>query len=572
MGNIDRANAFATPKTSHHMKVLFLHPKTLVDSWPVPIDTLGEIVKFPSAVYPVLAAAIADLPVRMEIFDGYVARETFAGYKQRLRWPDLIAISCMSPLKALDTELTIRLAKQLNPAVRVVVGGNHATAWPERWMEAGADFVVVGEGEVAFRRLIETLLADGDDFQDIPSLYWREGGAIHRSDAKPSAIDLNAAPMPDWRGFDLGPYGMGMSGGMAAAVEISRGCPHRCDFCNINTFWSHKQQYKSVARVIAELERLKDMGVGEIIFTDDNFGGNEKHTIALLEEMVRRRIDIKFGCFLRGDTVARNPGFPALAAAAGMRFCMMGIETLDEAWLKQHRKGVRSADAPGMYAEVYERLRASGIFVNGLFICSPSENTGAASGVGATGVVCDYRMSSDLQAIKGSALYDKVRAADAVSKDMFYHDTSLTSIVLDSGTLQVQQGSRLDLLREHLGGRAFRALLGGSPVARRFWWRPPGVILERLLCTTRDDLRRRRLSQRADLTMQQRQEMMVQTVLDKDHIARLARRRRWVSPLSLRNGLWSARPKRPKTPEAASRNDAVPATAVAKIQPEQVLQ
>jgi hypothetical protein len=66
--------------------------------------------------------------------------------------------------------------------------------------------------------------------------------------------------------------------------------------------------------------------------------------------------------------------------------------------------------------------------------------------------------------------------------------------------------------------------------------------------------------------------MMVQTVLDKDHVAKLARRRRWISPLSLRNGLWSARPKRPKAPKAAFRSEAVPAaTTVAKIQPERVL-
>lgn len=53
-------------------------------------------------------------------------------------------------LKALDTELTIRLAKALNPNVQILVGGNHATAFPERWIGCGADFVVMGEGEVAF--------------------------------------------------------------------------------------------------------------------------------------------------------------------------------------------------------------------------------------------------------------------------------------------------------------------------------------------------------------------------------------------------------------------------------------
>ena len=524
------------------LKLLFLHPKTLVDSRPFPVDTLGEMGRVPRAVYPVLAATIGDLPVETRIFDGYVARETLAGYKRRLKWPDVIAITCMSPLKALDTELTIKLAKKLNPGVRIVVGGNHATAFPERWIDAGVDFVVVGEGEIPFRRLIETLLAGSEDYACVPSLYWREAGAIQRSGARLPAFSLDDAPMPAWRMMDLRPYGMGLSGGAGAAVEISRGCPHRCDFCNINTFWNHRQNYKSVGRVIAELEALKAAGVSEFIFTDDNFGGNEKHTVALLEEMARRRLDMRFGCFLRGDTVARNPAFAALAAAAGMRFCLMGIETLDEAWLREHRKGVRSKSAKSMYATVYQTLSANGIFVLGLFICPPSDKRSAASGVGAPGVVCDYRVSADLMAAKGSALYDQAFAAGKVSKDMFYHDWSLSSMLVDGGAPQVAQGSPLDLVKENLTWFALRQILFGTRLSRRFWLRPWLIGLERLLCTTRDDLRRRRIARRPDLSMQQRQDRIVETVLDEAHIERLARRRRWKSPLALRTGLWSSEP------------------------------
>src|ERR1700722_9960885 len=81
--------------TEAPLKILFLHPKTLVDSWPVPVDTLGEIVKFPSATYPVLAAAIRDLAVNIRMLDGYVGRISFHDYKTELAWPDLIAIFYM---------------------------------------------------------------------------------------------------------------------------------------------------------------------------------------------------------------------------------------------------------------------------------------------------------------------------------------------------------------------------------------------------------------------------------------------------------------------------------------------
>jgi anaerobic magnesium-protoporphyrin IX monomethyl ester cyclase len=527
------------------LKLLFMHPKTLVDSWPLPVDTLGEIVKYPSATYAILAATIADLPIDVEIFDGYVARETFSGYKRRLQWPDVIGISCMSPLKAMDTEVSIKLAKQLNPSVRIIVGGNHATAWPERWIGAGVDFVVVGEGEIPFRLLMEKLLAGNTDYDTVPSLFWKQSGAIRRSSASLPPYNLDASPFPKWDGFDLRPYGMGLSTGRAAAVEISRGCPHRCDFCNINTFWNYKQRYKSVERVLAELRHLQAHGVSEFIFTDDNFGGNERQTVELLEAMVAHKLDMRFGCFLRGDTVYRNPGFASLAARAGMRFCMMGIETLDPVWLKQHRKGVRATDAIEMYKTVYRTLRSQQIFVVGLFICPPNDRPAPASGLGGTGVVCDYRLAADLMAIKGSGIYEKMRAENAVSKDMFYHDLSLTSIVLENGLPQTSQGSFIDLLKENLTRFALGSAISGSTVARRFRLRPLAIIAERLLCTTRADMQRRRIARSPILTMQQRQERIVETALGPKAMARLASKSRWTSPLSLRTGLWSSRPRRP---------------------------
>src|ERR1700733_8776991 len=96
-------------------RLLFLHPKTLVDSWPFPVDTLGEVVKAPSAVYPVLASFVSNLPLEIEIFDVCVTRASFTNHKQRLRRADFIPNTQGPPLKALDPELTIRLAKALNP-------------------------------------------------------------------------------------------------------------------------------------------------------------------------------------------------------------------------------------------------------------------------------------------------------------------------------------------------------------------------------------------------------------------------------------------------------------------------
>lgn len=541
-------------------RILFLHPKTLVDSWPFPVDTLGEVVKAPSAVYPILAAVIADLPFEIEIFDGYVMRETLPNYRRRLARADIIAISIMSPLKALDTELTIRLAKTLNPSVRIVVGGNHATAFPERWIDCGADFVVTGEGEIAFRHLAEALLARAD-LADVPNLVYRSPGAgvIRNPHVAPKA-SLDDAPMPRWDLFDLRPYGLGTGrGGRCAAVEISRGCPHRCDFCNINTYWGYRQRYKSVERVVEELDRLHRLGVRELIFTDDNFGHDYAHTTRLLEEMIRRDFRFGFGSFLRGDTVRLHPEFAALAARAGMRFCLMGIETLDPRWLRSHRKGVRAPDAAAMYADVYRTLQTHGIFLVGLFITPAEAPADTFSGRGVDGVVCDFHYSADLVAQKGSALYETLTKSASVAKDMFYHDWNMPSIVLSGESLQPSRRTMRVALRDNLNLVALRAHFSPSRFERRFRWRHIGVMAERLVCSSAMDVRRYRMAKDQSRPLEERQRSIVGSVINDAVVRRLTTARHWKSPLALRTGVWSSRTIGAEAPTARIGASMVPA-------------
>jgi radical SAM family protein/B12 binding protein len=533
------ADAFL-PRGQSELRLLFLHPKTLVDSWPYMVDTLGEVIKAPSAVYPVLASVVSDLPLQIGMFDGYVARESFANYKRRLQQADVIAISMMSPLKALDTELTIRLAKALNPGVVIILGGNHASAFPERWIERGADFVIVGEGELAFRELMLAIVSRRTTFDDLPNLVYLDRGRAKATGIKAPKVDLDLMPLPRWDLLDLRRYGLGLgTGGLTAAVEVSRGCPHRCDFCNINTFWNYRQDYKSVERVCDELEQLHGLGVREFIFTDDNFAQDHRHTKRLFEEIIRRNLRVRFGSFMRGDTVNRHPEFIELAARAGLSFCLMGIETLDPAWLKSHRKGVRADDVVSMYESVYRILRRNGVFVIGLFITPPEATENQVSGRGADGVVCDAHYTADLVAQKGSALFVDLLKSGAVGKDMFYHDWNLPSIKLGEGRSQTSRKSLRSLLLAW-NNRAIRDVLIGPPLAKRFRWRNVGILAERILCTSWADVRRYRMAKDTSLPLEVRQHKMVDTVIAPTLVEKLVKARRFKSPLSLRNSIWSA--------------------------------
>jgi anaerobic magnesium-protoporphyrin IX monomethyl ester cyclase len=527
-------------------RLLMLHPKTLVDSWPMPVDTLGEIIKVPSLVFPLLAATIRHLPVDLEIFDGYVSRIAFRDYRDMLARADYLAITVMTPLKALDTELTIRLARRLNPRVRILLGGNQATAFPERWIEKGADYVIVREGEQAFPALMERLL-DGGDVRDVPGVVYRDGaGAIAHSPGELASLaHLDDSPMPAWERFDLSPYDLGTGGrGLSATLEVSRGCPHKCDFCNINKFWSYRQRYKSHDRVLDELDRLHQRGVRKFMFADDNFGGKHGFTLKLFEAMIRRGYGFEFGAFIRGDTVFRDPEFAAVAARAGLRLALVGIETLDEAWLTSHDKGVRADHPAEMFATIYQRLHRQGVFVVGLFINPDPDDPAATprpSGRGLDGHVCDFHYSADLLPQKNSALYDELVVDGGVQlKDMFYHDWNMPSM-RRQGRLQRNRKTVRGMLGE-VDAFALRALASPDRMLRRWWWRHLALAAERMACTTADDLRRYRWA-KSELPHDERQRLIVGSVINDEMIEHLATCSHWRSPLSLRNGLWS--PSRP---------------------------
>jgi anaerobic magnesium-protoporphyrin IX monomethyl ester cyclase len=554
------------------LRVLFLHPKTLVDSWPFSHDTLGEVVKVPSLVYPLLAATIEHLPVAIEIFDGYVQPESFRRYKQRLARADVIAITVMTPLKALDTEMTLRLIRRINPDAAIVLGGNHATAFPERWIERGADYVITREGEQAFPALIRHLLGDGP-LERVPNLVHR-GGATGPS---PALVSLDDTPIPSWHRMDLryyrpriGPHGH------AATIEVSRGCVFRCEFCNINKFWQYQQRYKSVDRVLEEFDRLHALGVRQVFFADDNFGFDYDHTCQLFEALIRRDRGFRLGAFIRGDTVHKHPEFARLASRAGLRLALMGIETLDRDQLRAYRKGVAARDVTAMWTGVYQQLRSHGIFVLGLFLnaLDPTDAAQAGrAGAGADGRVCDFHYSSDLIPQKNSALYDQMQMQAQMQatmrsgpaglgqqattrpfklKDMFYHDWNLPSVEFDHGAQR--NWKKLSASAKGLQPFFLAGFVSPRRLRRHFAWSHSLLIAERLLTGSREDIWRYRIAKDDSLPLEGRQQMILDSVLTDRYLDRLVTGQTWVGPLAIRHALarvrdglvqWTPRALRP---------------------------
>lgn len=146
--------------------------------------------------------------------------------------------------------------------ILVAVGGPYANLNQQECLDAGADFLVLGEGEITVPKFIQAI-EEGKTF------------GIIKSDGQ--YPDLTESPIPHFDLLNIFDY-------MNMSVQFSRGCPFQCEFCDINLLNGRKLRTKPTKQFIAELQFLYDLGWREPVFiVDDNFVAKRDSVKHLLE-------------------------------------------------------------------------------------------------------------------------------------------------------------------------------------------------------------------------------------------------------------------------------------------------
>lgn len=172
----------------------------------------------------------------------------------------LLGVSCMFSSEWPFNREVISLIRSAFPHVKIVAGGEHASALPELVLAQapGVDIVVLGEGEETFRELAEALSAGGE-IEEIAGLCLRKDGGYLRTRPRPRLTSLDALPLPAWdavpienylrAGLSHGPYL-----GRTLPVLASRGCPYSCKFCSNAGMWGDSYSCRSPSAVVSEIE------------------------------------------------------------------------------------------------------------------------------------------------------------------------------------------------------------------------------------------------------------------------------------------------------------------------------
>ena len=279
---------------------------------------------------------------KVYVIDSQVEELTYDNLEQRIKNVDfeVVGITAMT-FTLIDVIKTINIVKKIKPGCKLVLGGPHVSIYAKESINIkGADFVVLGEGEKIFAKLIDNI----DDFKklkDIKGLVYKnkDGTIVHTG--LPVLIpenELDKLPFPK---RELTPYKKYTSI-LAKRTPIttlftSRGCPYKCSFCN-RPHLGNIFRAMSAERVVQEIEECLKLGIHEFLVYDDTFTVRKDRVKRICELIIKKDLDIGFDIRARVDTLDEE--LLRLLKKAGCRGIHYGIEAGTEKILKVLRKGI----------------------------------------------------------------------------------------------------------------------------------------------------------------------------------------------------------------------------------------
>lgn len=246
--------------------------------------------------------------------------------------------------------------------VILLAGGHGASMAPGLLLEAGADAVVIGEGEITLQQILNEGIRPG-----APGLACRVGGQVVIGPLQPLVKPLDRILPPARALMPPPPDGVHL-------METSRGCPHACTFCETTRFYGQRWRPHTPARVAAEVKRLvEDYGAWIIHFADDNFAVSHRRVFQICDLLQQGPLPAFIMISARADDLIANPDIiPALAAARILRVSV-GVETIEPALASRVGKPI----CREVYYNAFARMREYGIFsVASLIVGLPGELPG----------------------------------------------------------------------------------------------------------------------------------------------------------------------------------------------------
>jgi radical SAM superfamily enzyme YgiQ (UPF0313 family) len=293
---------------------------------------------------------------------------------------DLVAISTwtVTSLRAYDVADAFRRRR-----IPVIMGGPHIFFHADE-AQAHCDAVGVGEGETIWRQMLEDAAN-------------RRLKPVYRGEM---VEDLLGLPAPRYELLNLRRYGPVKT----FAVQASRGCPFRCEFCSERFYLGESYRTRPVTEVV---EEIRHCGAKTILFADSNFGGKRSHAMELMAALIP--LKVRWSA-LWSSYLCTDDEFMDLAKRSGLLHVNLGIESIDPLTLEAMNKRFNKVSK---YEDMLNSLRRRGISYSLNFIFgwdgeSPEVFDATLAFLEQHRVPVAY--FNILMPAKGTPLYDRMKA------------------------------------------------------------------------------------------------------------------------------------------------------------------
>jgi len=320
-----------------------------------------------------------------------------------IKWADYVFISAMHIQKE-SVNNVVADCKKLNK--KIVAGGPLFTQEYGNYPQI--DHFILNEAEITMPLFLNDLSA----------------GQPQRLYKTSKYADISLTPVPDYHLLARNKYAF-------MNIQVSRGCPYSCDFCEITSLLGHKVRMKDSNQIIKELETLYNLNWrGSVFIVDDNFIGNKKEVkYNLLPDMKNWMQAHKFPFTFNTETsinIADDDELMSLMVKTGFNSTFIGIETPDEESLHDCNK-VQNKNRDLL--ESVKKIQKAGLQVSGGFIVGFDSDTPGVfqrqiDFIQKSGIVS--AMVGLLNAPKNTRLYKRLEAENRLTTEVTGNNTDLS--------------------------------------------------------------------------------------------------------------------------------------------------
>ena len=324
-----------------------------------------------------LAGAARQSGLDAEIYDAMAKGHAYPEIEQHLlnSGANYVATSAITATIN-DAVKTLELAKRIKSDTVTILGGVHPSFMFEDVLNnsAAVDYIVIGEGEITLRQLLEVLEAGGDP-STVAGIAFRSGETVVTTEKRPFIEDLDELPVA-WDLLDWGNYScLVIPDSRLGAISTSRGCDHDCVFCSQQVFWKKTWRARNPQKVADELELLfKTYNINVFLITDEYPTRDRVRWEALLDAVIAKNLPLHLLMETRPADIIRDQDIIEKYRKAGVIYISFGIETANQAALDTMKKGMILKEIE----PVFEILRAHEIVSECSFIMGFPDETPAS--------------------------------------------------------------------------------------------------------------------------------------------------------------------------------------------------